>query len=221
MNSITRQIKAFIFDMDGVLTDTVEYHFQSWQQLAAELTIPFSRKDYEILLGLSRPDSMKLFLQGHPTTDSEFQQLLQKKNEYFLQRIEHLSPANLLPGVSNLLKTVKQAGFKLAVASSSRNTPVILKRLEIASFFDAVSDSNTIQQAKPVPDLFLDAADRLSVLPQECVVFEDSAAGVEAGLSAGMLVVGIGGELVCRAHLCYPEMAAINLKQILAYQHEV
>lgn len=216
MSFINNQIKAFIFDMDGVLTDTVEYHFQSWQQLADELTISFSRKDYEKLLGLSRPDSMKIFLQGRPTTDSEFQQLLKKKNEYFLQLIEHLSPANLLPGVSNLLSTIKRAGFKLAVASSSRNTPVILNRLEIASLFDAVSDSNTIQQAKPAPDLFLDAANRLGVLPQECVVFEDSAAGVEAGLSAGMLVVGIGDELVCRAHLCYPTMFAVDLGQFLA-----
>ncbi|WP_371377463.1 beta-phosphoglucomutase [Sporomusa aerivorans] len=219
MNFITNPIKAFIFDMDGVLTDTVEYHFLSWQQLAAELNISFTRKDYEKLLGLSRPDSMKLFLQDRPTTDSEFQQLLQTKNEYFLQRIEHLSPANLLPGVSNLLNTVKQAGFKLAVASSSRNTPVILQRLEIASLFDAVSDSNTIQQAKPAPDLFLDAADRLRVPPQACVVLEDSAAGVEAGLAAGMLVVGIGDELVRSAHLRYSAMSAVNLAQILAYQH--
>jgi beta-phosphoglucomutase-like phosphatase (HAD superfamily) len=103
---------------------------------------------------------MKIFLQGRPTTDSEFQQLLKKKNEYFLQLIEHLSPANLLPGVSNLLSTIKRAGFKLAVASSSRNTPVILNRLGIASLFDLVSDSNTIQQAKPASDLFLDAANR-------------------------------------------------------------
>lgn len=216
MSFSNNQIKAFIFDMDGVLTDTVEYHFRSWQQLADELNISFSRKDYEKLLGLSRPDSMKIFLQGYPTTDSEFQQLLKKKNEYFLQLIEHLSPANLLPGVSNLLSIIKRAGFKLAVASSSRNTQVILNRLEIASFFDAVSDSNTIQQAKPAPDLFLDAARSLGVLPQQCVVFEDSSAGVEAGLSAGMLVVGIGDELVCRAHLCYLTMSAVNLGQILA-----
>jgi beta-phosphoglucomutase len=218
MSFINNQIKAFIFDMDGVLTDTVEYHFQSWQQLADELNISFSRKDYEKLLGLSRPDSMKIFLQGRPTTDSEFQQLLKKKNEYFLQLIEHLSPANLLPGVSDLLNSNKRAGFKLAVASSSRNTPVILNRLGITSLFDSVSDSNTIQQAKPAPNLFLDAAHRLGVLPQECVVFEDSAAGVEAGLSAGMLVVGIGDELVCRAHLRYPTMSAVNLGQILTYQ---
>jgi beta-phosphoglucomutase len=218
MSFIANSIKAFIFDMDGVLTDTVEYHFQSWQQLADELNIPFSRKDYGKLLGLARPDSMRLFLQGRPVTEVEFQQLLKKKNEYFLQRIEHLSPANLLPGVGNLLSMVKRAGFKLAVASSSRNTPVVLNRLRIASLFDAVSDSNTIQRGKPAPDLFLDAANRLGVLPRECAVLEDSAAGVEAGLAAGMLVVGIGDILVRRAHLQYPAMTAVDLEQILAYQ---
>lgn len=203
--------------MDGVLTDTVEYHYQSWQQLAAELNISFTRKDNEKILGLSRPDSMKIFLKGRPTTESEFQQLLQKKNEYFLQLIDQFSPANLLPGVSKLLSTIKQTGFKLAVASSSRNTGVVLNRLEIATLFDSISDSNTIQYAKPAPDLFLDAAHRLGVLPRECVVFEDSAAGVEAGLSSGMLVVGIGyTNLVSKAHLCYPTMAAVNLAQILA-----
>ncbi len=210
------QSKAFIFDMDGVLTDTVEYHFQSWQQLADELNIPFSRKKYEKLLGLSRSDSMKIFLQGRATTNLEFQQLLKKKNEYFLQLIEHLSPSNLLPGVSEILITIKQAGFKLAVASSSKNTEIILHRLQIASLFDSVSDSNTIPQAKPSPDLFLAAARRLGVLPQQCVVFEDSAAGVEAGLSAGMLVVGVGrADLVNRAHLYYPTMETVNLEHIL------
>jgi beta-phosphoglucomutase len=206
--------------MDGVLTDTVAYHFQSWQQLAAELNISFTRKDNEKLLGLSRPDSMKIFLQGRPTTESEFQRLLQKKNEYFLQLIDRFSPANLLPGVSEILITIKQAGFKLAVASSSRNTKLILNRLEIATLFDSISDSNIIQHGKPAPDLFLDAAHRLRVLPRECVVFEDSTAGVEAGLSAGMLVVGIGyTNLVDRAHLCYSKMAAVDLEQILAFRN--
>jgi beta-phosphoglucomutase len=103
VNYINTQIKAFIFDMDGVLTDTVEYHYQSWQKLAVELNISFTRKDNEKLLGLSRPDSMKIFLQERPTTESEFQQLLQKKNEYFLQLIDQFSPANLLAGVSKLI----------------------------------------------------------------------------------------------------------------------
>lgn len=206
--------------MDGVLTDTVEYHYQSWQKLAVELNVSFTRKDNEKLLGLARPDSMKIFLQGRPTTESEFQQLLKKKNEYFLQLIDHFSPANLLPGVSKLLSTIKQAGFKLAVASSSQNTELILNRLEIATTFESISDSNIIQNGKPAPDLFLDAAHQLGVLPRECVVFEDSAAGVEAGLSAGMLVVGIGyTDLVGRAHLRYTTMAAVDFGQILAYRN--
>ena len=98
--TITNQIKAFIFDMDGILTDTVEYHYRSWQQLAAELKITFTRKDNEKLLGLSRPDCMKLFLQGRRTSAEEFEQLLQKKNAYFLKLIQDFSPTDLLPGVN-------------------------------------------------------------------------------------------------------------------------
>jgi beta-phosphoglucomutase len=211
---------AFIFDMDGVLTDTVEYHYRSWQQLASDLNISFTKKDNEKLLGLSRPDSLRVFLQKRPIPESEFQSLLQKKNAYFLNLIQHLSPADLLPGVNVLLTSLKQNGFKLAVASSSRNTKFILTRLEIAAVFDAICDSNSVAQAKPAPDLFLEAADRLGVAPEKCVVFEDSAAGITAGLRAKMLVVGIGAaNLVGHAQLRYPSMAAVNLEQILAYPH--
>jgi HAD superfamily hydrolase (TIGR01509 family) len=167
-----------------------------------------------------RPDSLKVFLQGQPTPESKFQQLLQKKNEYFLNLIQHLSPTDLLPGVNALLTTLKQTGFKLAVASSSRNTGFILNRLEIAAVFDAICDSNSVGRAKPAPDLFLEAANRLGVAPEKCVVFEDSAAGVTAGLRAKMLVVGIGApNLVGHAQLQYPSMAAVELAQILAYPH--
>jgi beta-phosphoglucomutase len=201
--------------MDGILTDTVEYHYRSWQQLATELKITFTKKDNEKLLGLSRPDSMKIFLQGRPTSTTEFTELLQKKNEYFLKLVQNFSPRDLLPGVAPLLTTLKQAGYKLAVASSSRNAPFILNRLEIAGIFDVITDSNTINRAKPAPDLFWDAAKRLGVAPENCVVFEDAAAGVMAGLQAGMLVVGIGPvALVGKAHLCYPSMDAIDLQQI-------
>jgi beta-phosphoglucomutase len=205
--------------MDGILTDTVEYHYRSWQQLADELKINFTRKDNEKLLGLSRPDSMKIFLQGRHTKPDEFEQLLQKKNAYFLNLIKDFSPNNLLAGVGALLTTIKQSGYKLAVASSSRNTNFILNRLEIAAFFDVISDSNSVTRAKPAPDLFLNAAAGLNVAPEQCVVFEDAAAGVMAGLRAGMLVVGIGpANLVGKAHLRYPTMAKVDLAKILAYQ---
>jgi beta-phosphoglucomutase len=212
-------VAAFIFDMDGVLTDTVEYHYQSWRRLAAELKISFTREDNQKLLGRSRPDSLKIFLQGRPIVEAEFQQLLLKKNEYFLNLIQHFSPADLLPGVNALLTAIKQAGFKMAVASSSRNTEFILSRLGIIASFDSISDSNRIVRAKPAPDLFFDAASRLGAAPGACVVFEDSTAGVVAGLAAGMLVVGIGPkDLVDRAHLRYPSMDKVNLKEILAYR---
>jgi beta-phosphoglucomutase len=209
-------IKAFIFDMDGVLTETVAYHYRSWQMLASELNIEFTPQVNNKLLGLSRADSLKVLLRGKTVSEAEFQRLLRKKNEYFLELIADFSPANLLPGVTELLHTLKQTGYRLAVASSSRNSELILNRLQIAHYFEAVSDSNMIVHAKPAPDLFLDAAGRLGVKPEECVVVEDSEAGVTAGLTAGMIVVGVGSdELVGHAHLRYDTIAKIDLDEIL------
>jgi beta-phosphoglucomutase len=214
---ISFPIKAFIFDMDGVLTETVSYHYRSWQRLASELNIEFSAHDNEQMLGLSRPDSLKLFLRGKTVSEAEFQRLLRKKNEYYLEMVANFTPANLLPGVAGLLHNLKQTGYRLAVASSSRNTQFILNRLQIRAFFEAVSDSNTVVRAKPAPDLFLKAAGLLGVLPEECVVVEDSAAGVAAGLAAGMTVVGIGrAELIDKAHFRYGSMAEVNLDEIVS-----
>jgi beta-phosphoglucomutase len=202
--------------MDGVLTETVTYHYRSWQRLASELNIDFSLKDNEKMLGLSRPDSLRIFLRGRTVSEAEFHGLLRKKNEYYLELVADFSPANLLPGVAGILHNLKQTGYRLAVASSSRNTQFILNRLQIAAFFEAVSDSNTVVHAKPAPDLFLKAAGLLGVSPEECVVVEDSAAGVAAGLAAGMTVVGVGREeLVSQAHFRYASMTAVNLEEIL------
>lgn len=217
MITISSLVKAFIFDMDGVLTETATCHYHSWQKLAAELNIEFSFRDNERMLGLARPDSLKIFLRDKTVSKAEFQRLLRKKNEYYLELVADFSPANLLPGVAKILHTLKQTGYRLAVASSSRNTQFILKRLQIAAFFEAVADSNTVAHAKPAPDLFLKAAYLLGIPPEECVVVEDSAAGVTAGLTAGMTVVGVGREeLVGKAHFRYDSMAEVDLAEILA-----
>jgi beta-phosphoglucomutase len=210
-------MKAFIFDMDGILTETVTYHYQSWKMLAEELNIEFSLRDNEKMLGLARPDSLRIFLRDKTVSETEFQRLLRKKNEYYLELVAAFTPANLLPGVAEILHTLKETGYRLAVASSSRNTRFILNRLQIAVFFEAVTDSNTVAHAKPAPDLFLKAAYLLGIPPEECVVVEDSAAGVTAGLTAGMTVVGVGREeLVGKAHFRYDSMAEVNLEEILA-----
>lgn len=211
MAQITQEIKAFIFDMDGVITDTVHYHYLSWKRLAEEENIPFTLEDNEKLLGLSRPDSLKIFLKGKPVDPTQQEQLLARKNQYFLELISGLSKEDLLPGIGDLLDTLGQRGFKIALASSSKNAKIVIEKLGITSYFDSLSDGSSVHNTKPAPDLFLDAAFKLGVKPEECIVLEDSAAGVQAALSANMKVIGIGPSgRVGQAHWRFDSTANID-----------
>ncbi len=204
--------------MDGIITDTVRYHYQSWQQLWDEEKIPFTPDDNQDLLGLSRQDSIQLILDryGRNVTPEHFQYLFDQKNVYFLQRIHGMSPADLLPGVKPLLIYLKQAQLRIAVASSSRNTRFVLERLGITAMFDAVIDSNIVAKAKPAPDLFIEAAKVLQVPPHAAVVIEDAEAGIAAAHSAEMLVVGVGpAERVGAADLVVPSLEALSPEQLI------
>lgn len=183
-----------IFDMDGVLTDTAALHCQSWQALAATLDMPFSLEAYEVMRGLAREDSLRLFLGDRfdSLSADERQRLMDRKQADFLERLEHLTVRDRLPGVSSLIHELRQAGVPRAVASSSRNTRAVLERIGLADAFDVVVDANDDLPSKPSPALFLEAARRLGLPPAQCVVIEDAAAGVEAALAAGMGVVGLG-----------------------------
>ncbi len=204
--------------MDGIITDTVRYHYQSWQQLWDEEKIPFTPDDNRDLLGLSREDSLRLILDryGRKVTPERFQYLFDQKNVYFLRRIQGMSPADLLPGVKPLLDYLKQAQFGIAVASSSRNTRFVLERLGITASFDAIIDSNCVAKAKPAPDLFLEAAKALGVPPHAAAVIEDAAAGIAAAHNAGMLVVGVGPvERVGAADLIVPSLETLAPEQLV------
>lgn len=210
-----QMIKAVIFDMDGVITDTVKYHYLSWKRLAEEENVIFTQEDNERLLGLSRPDSLTVFLKGRPISESKQAELLERKNRYFLKLIRNFSEKDLLPGVKELIEKLKNQGYKLAVASSSRNTGFILGKLKIDSLFDAIVDSLMVPQAKPAPDLFLKAASQIGEAPENCLVFEDSAAGVEAARRAGMATVGVGpAERVGKARFRFETMAEVDLEKI-------
>jgi len=210
-------IRGFLFDLDGVLTDTSEYHYLAWKRLADELGVPFDRQDNEALRGVSRRESLLLLLKGRPASEDQMNAWMERKNQFYVQFIHQMTPASLLPGARELLEELRQEGYLSAIVSSSKNTPLVLERLQIAPLFDAVVDGNAPARSKPAPDLFLLAARKLSLLPAECVVVEDAAAGIDAGKAAGMRTIGLGPrERVGHADLVLPNLQQARLAEILA-----
>lgn len=187
-------VKAVIFDLDGVITDTAEYHYLAWKSLADELGLPFDKEYNEKLKGVSRMESLELILAlgDAEYTDEQKYQLADQKNELYKEMIKKVTPADLLPGIESLLKELKEAGILIALASASKNAPFILDRLEVTHYFDHVVDVTQIKNGKPDPEIFLTGAAKLGVLPSDCVGVEDAEAGIESILSAGMYAVGVG-----------------------------
>jgi beta-phosphoglucomutase len=209
-------IKAFIFDLDGVLADTATLHAAAWRRLAEEQGWDFTREMAEKTRGLSREDSLRLIMGNRPIDAGSLSVLLQIKNEYYLEQVERLTPEDLLPGTLELLNELHAADLKWAVASGSRNAYAVLDRLGILGSTFAVSDGSAAKRPKPAPDLFLDAARRLDTARQHCAVFEDAAAGVEAALAADMWCVGLGPrDRVGKAHVVYPSLQNVSLITIL------
>lgn len=210
-------IKAFIFDLDGVLVDTAEYHYRGWKRLADEEGLPFDRKENEALRGISRRESLLLILKGRTLPEEKIQEMMERKNRYYLEFIRDVTPADMLPGASELLQEIHAAGLKSAVGSASKNASQVVQQLGIASLLDAVSDGYSVVNPKPAPDLFLHAAAQLGVPPAECVVVEDAAAGIQAAQAGGFRSVGLGPvERVGAADLVLPSLAGARLEQILA-----
>lgn len=185
-------IRGFIFDLDGVLTDTAEYHYRAWKRLADEEGIPFTREDNEHLRGIPRRQSLLLIVQERSYPEEKIQEMMERKNQYYLQFIHEIKPSDLLPGARELLEQIHQAGLKSALGSASKNAPDVIQRLGIADLLDAVSHGGSVERQKPAPDLFLHAARQLGLTPQECVVVEDAAAGIEAGRTGGFHTLGLG-----------------------------
>lgn len=209
-------LAAFIFDLDGVITDTAEYHYLSWQRLADEEGIPFSRQDNEQFRGVSRRDCLEILLAGRNYPEKRVQELLVRKNNYYQDLINEISSANIIAGVLELLKELKQYRIKLAVASASKNARFVIKKLGIEEIFDTISDGYSVTKTKPAPDLFLHTAEKLRIKPAACAVVEDAGAGVEAALAAGMIAIGIGPEeRVGKAHYRFDLPEEIKLSDII------
>ncbi|MEN9939761.1 MAG: beta-phosphoglucomutase [Bacteroidota bacterium] len=187
-------IRGFLFDLDGVLVDTAQYHFLAWQRMAAELGIHFGEAENEQLKGVSRAESLNRILAwgGKTLSDAEKQHWMTLKNDWYLELVRGMPADDYLPGAHEFLRASRAAGIKVALGSASKNAPLILERLGWIPLFDALVDGNVVTASKPDPEVFLEGARRLGLKPEECVVFEDSEAGVEAARRGGMKVVGIG-----------------------------
>lgn len=208
-------IRAFIFDLDGVLTDTAEHHYRGWKRLAEEEGLEFTREDNEQLRGIPRRESLMFILKDRIYPEEKILEMMERKNNYYLDFIMEISPRDLLPGAGELLEEVRAAGLKNALGSASKNAGEVLDRLGIRSLFDAISDGHSVEHQKPAPDLFLHAAAQLDLKPAECVVVEDAAAGVEAARAGGFRSVGLGPPgRVGRAEAIFPSLSGVRLEHI-------
>ena len=183
-----------IFDLDGVIVDTAKHHFVAWQQLAQSQGWSFTSEDNEQLKGVSRVRSLELILQWNKVEISPelFEQLLMEKNERYLNLIRDMDPPERLPDVQRVLQVFRDSGCGIALGSASKNARPILDKIELTPYFDVIVDGTNVSKAKPDPEVFLQAANQLGIAPEDCVVFEDAVAGIQAAKAAGMRAFGIG-----------------------------
>ncbi|MBR5383645.1 MAG: beta-phosphoglucomutase [Clostridia bacterium] len=188
------QYKGIIFDLDGVICSTDEYHYLAWKALADRLGIPFDRERNNLLRGVSRMASLEIILEKSDKaySDAEKAAFAEEKNTMYRELLGRMSPADLSDDIRDTLNVLREAGLKLAIGSSSKNTRFILERIGLSNFFDAVADGNCITHSKPHPEVFLKAAGMISLAPDQCIVVEDAHAGVEAAVAGGFDCAAIG-----------------------------
>ena len=187
-------IHAIIFDLDGVICFTDKYHYQAWKELADREGIYFDEKINDRLRGVSRMQSLDIILEraSKEYTKEEKESMAAMKNESYVKLLENMSTKDLSDEVKNTLDELRHRGYKLAIGSSSKNTKKILKQIGLGDYFDAISDGTNITKSKPDPEVFLKAADMVEEKPQNCLVVEDAAAGIDAACAGGFLSAGIG-----------------------------
>ncbi len=209
--------KAIIFDLDGVLTDTSEFHYKAWKRLADEEGIPFTHQENdEYLRGVSRRESLMYIIRGRNYSEAQIQEMMDRKNRYYNEMITSMSPQDLVAGGRDLLSEIRNAGIKVAIASGSKNCRLVLEHLDIMSFLDGIADGNSVVNSKPAPDIFVYAAGLVQVPTPACLGVEDADAGIEAIKTAGMQALGIGPEeRFHRADKVLPTLASLHLADVL------
>lgn len=214
-----QKTKGAIFDLDGVVVDTAKYHYLAWDRLAGEMGFRLDSSVNERLKGVSRMDSLEIVLQaggigGIP--QEEKLRLAQRKNGYYQEMIKEISPSELLPGTVEFIKKLKERNYKTALGSASKSGGLILKRLGIISLFDVVVDGNHVSRAKPDPEVFFTAADRMGIPYEDCVVIEDARAGVRAAHAGGMKCIGVGDrDVLAEADLVVENTAELSQIELI------
>ena len=209
-------IRACIFDLDGVLVDTAKYHFIAWKRLSESLGIEFTEHDNEQLKGVSRVESLEYILRKGNIIleESKKQDLMNTKNNWYLELVATMRSDELLPNVWHFLTELKHHGIKIGLGSSSKNAQMILDKTGIAHFFDTVVDGRHVVHSKPNPEVFLKGASQLHVEPNQTIVFEDAVSGVAAAIAGGFYAIGLGDEhILSAAHLVIPSLQNFSYTQ--------
>lgn len=209
---------TFIFDLDGVLVDTAKYHYQAWKEVADKHELIFNKQLNEKLKGVSRSKCLDIILNASKKTISELtkHKILEEKNNLYLSYIETITPNEILPGVINTLDYARQNGISICLGSASKNARPILEKVELTNYFDCIIDGTHVSKAKPDPEVFLKGAELLGVPTSDCIVFEDSEAGIQAARMAGMKTVGIGEKRsLNKADIVLNSLEEINPKSLL------
>lgn len=193
-----QNIAAVLFDLDGVIVNTAQYHYLAWQRLAEELGFEFPVKANEALKGVSRQESLAILLRygGVEVGDLEFERLAEEKNQRYVDSLKNLTEKDILPGVLPYIQHIRSRGIRTAIGSASKNACFILTQIGLLDAFDFIADGFCTDKAKPDPAVFRIAAGHLETPPEQCVVFEDSIAGIRAAKTAGMIAVGVGDPAV-------------------------
>lgn len=210
-------LKACIFDLDGVIVDTAKYHFLAWRRLAKELGFEFTLADNEALKGVSRMASLEILLRvgGLEPGEKEKEELAARKNRWYVEFITGMTPDEILPGSIRLLKQLRKEGILTAIGSASKNARTILDGIKITDMFDVIVDGNKIHAAKPDPEVFVRGALELNTDPACCIVFEDAQAGIEAAIAGGMKCVGVGDPMLLgKADLVIPDLRKITVRKL-------
>ena len=204
--------KAIIFDLDGVLTDTSEYHYKAWKRLADDEGIPFTKDENDkYLRGVARRESLMYIIRGRTYSEAQIQEMMDRKNRYYIEMVESMTPKDLVAGGRELLGEIREAGIKVAIASASKNCRTVLKLLDIISYMDGIADGNSVVNSKPASDIFVYAAGLVQVPTPDCLGVEDADAGIEAIKTAGMQALGIGPkERFHRADKVLPTLASLH-----------
>lgn len=216
-----KMLKAVLFDLDGVITDSARYHYLAWKELADSLGIPFDEAYNEKLKGISRMESLNLLLANGNSkvtfSEKEKEELADKKNDVYKELIKQITPNDILPGVKELLIGLKDRNIKTCVCSVSRNAFFIIDSLGLNGYFDHIIDASRIKNAKPDSDIFAVGAYVLGAAPEECIGVEDAQAGIEAIHKAGIRAVGVGTkEQMAKAELILPHMESLNCEMLVS-----